>query len=860
MTASALSLSRHQIIGSILLDRSSDKEHNSPVLMVAPMRRATSEGTYQDDRNYFNRKDIPRPRVQSTPQLSQESQRQSISSEEHRRQSETPKYDETQELLRQILETLQDSSIAEKGEKDVRSRFWATYDKVSKEHDGEFLERNNSDMDIVLIFSGLFSAINTAFIIAMQPNSATTVFVQNTSPNITVSPSTASNAKNGTWFQGLAYVALSFSLLAAFGAVLGKQWLSHYKSNNIHGSLEDRGKHRQQKLDGMEAWQFHAVLQSFPVLLQISLLLFGVAISAFVWSQQGTLAIAVIASMAFGLFFYWFIIVASLKSPQCPFQTPISAVIRVFCGRVYAYVKDWRMHGSGDALSSPDPKVLDEKLSEVPSMKWIFESSTDPEVISSVAWLVPFVQWTPELHPELHMPTICSRLVSTFKACFHAGVRTFSARRRALACGRALHHVVCDENIQSISSKVMHFDGGPLEMWSQWQGLSLPWGLECCKASFDQYATTLDEDHESEARNALRLAIVTGCPGFLKPTDVALIWDGVFDWKDDRRTIEDFDWLVDFLVHFRKSAARDFDAMGDALLALSAMRGLGSLTRQDNYLDAIIFAMEADKPFRLRHAALRAIFDARYALVEIVDQEEGEFREKVLKELAPALLSTTKPIAPQRSDDEPDAVFNPGRDDCYLRLIFTLAKQSDWRAHLRRAGHIERCTSLLGHVIKNSSMTSSATYHSYYLAGILIQMNASGGYRSSLRRASALDSEPSNKESYVPTTNPVTTLPAAPDTLTPPGFPDNISEQEWWELLKGAWSAMRWNDLHLETEAVEALPGIVTYTLDLLDTPSARYDAACLVRFVDRIYEALGDGQAKLDVKRLQDALGNKAA
>ncbi|KAG1828146.1 hypothetical protein EV424DRAFT_1280719, partial [Suillus variegatus] len=110
--------------------------------------------------------------------------------------------------------------------KDVRSRFWVTYDKVAKEHDDEFLERNNSDMDIVLIFSGLFSAINTAFIIAMQPDSATTVFIQSTSPNITVSSSTESDTKspNGTWFQGLAYVALSFSLLAAFGAVLGKQW------------------------------------------------------------------------------------------------------------------------------------------------------------------------------------------------------------------------------------------------------------------------------------------------------------------------------------------------------------------------------------------------------------------------------------------------------------------------------------------------------------------------------------------------------------------------------------------------------------------------------------------------------------
>ncbi|KAG1757117.1 hypothetical protein EDB19DRAFT_12796 [Suillus lakei] len=319
---------------------------------------------------------------------------------------------------------------------------------------------------------------------------------------------------------------------------------------------------------------------------------------------------------------------------------------------------------------------------------------------------------------------------------------------------------------------------------------------------------------------------------------------------------------------FVNSATRDFDAMGDALLALSAMRGLGSFTRRDNYLDAIIFAMEADKPSRLRHTALRAVFDARWELVDIVNQEKGEFREKLLRGLAPALFTTTKPIAPQRFDDEPDAVFNPGRDDYYLRLIFTLAKQSDWRDHLRRAGHIERCTSLLGHVIKNRP-TESITYHSYYLAGILIRMNASGGYRSPAERAtlaSALESESTNKEECSSTTNLAATLPVALEGPTPPGFADNISEEEWWKLLKGAWSAMYWNDLHLEEESVEALPSIVAYTLDLLKSQTARYDAASLVRSVDRTYEALtsSDGGAEPDVlsavKSLQDALGNKVA
>ncbi|KAG2156679.1 uncharacterized protein EDB93DRAFT_1335499 [Suillus bovinus] len=297
---------------------------------------------------------------------------------------------------------------------------------------------------------------------------------------------------------------------------------------------------------------------------------------------------------------------------------------------------------------------------------------------------------------------------------------------------------------------------------------------------------------------------------------------------------------------------RNFDAMGDALLALSAIRGLGSVTRRGNYLDSIIFAMEADKPSRLRHAALRAVFDARFELVDIVDQGKEEFRDKLLKELAPALFTAAKPIAPQLPDsDDPDVVFNPRRDDFYLRLILTLTKQRDWRAHLVRAGHIERCTSLLGHVIENS--TSSVTSHSYYLAGILIQMATPVG--------TALDTQPTNKEEPCPTTNSAATLPAVPETPTLLGIPDDISEKEWWDLLKGAWTAMRYNDLHLEPEAVEVLPGIVTYTLDLLQTPTARYDTRGLARVVDRICEALDDDDdAKLEVKRLQDALYNKVA
>ncbi|KAG1795252.1 hypothetical protein EV424DRAFT_625975 [Suillus variegatus] len=194
--------------------------------------------------------------------------------------------------MKQVLDILQDSTIASKIGKDKRSRFWGVYKRVAEEHDGEFLERYTTDMDIVLIFSGLFSAVSTGFIVAMESNlshdpSDTTnallkQLVQIGLGNL-AEAGTAPVDPGSTWspsalavrIQLVAYASLSMSLLAAFGAVLGKQWLGYYKSNRYgRGSEEERGKRRQEKFDGIVTWYFDAVVQCFPVILQISLLLF----------------------------------------------------------------------------------------------------------------------------------------------------------------------------------------------------------------------------------------------------------------------------------------------------------------------------------------------------------------------------------------------------------------------------------------------------------------------------------------------------------------------------------------------------------------------------------------------------------
>ena len=111
--------------------------------------------------------------------------------------------------------------------------------------------------------------------------------------NISNISSSTPYSSSAAWMQTLSYASLALSLLAAFGAVLGKQWLNSYKAARVPGSLEERGEKRQKKLDGMECWRLQTILKSFLVLLQISLFLFGFSLSADMWIQQKTISIVI---------------------------------------------------------------------------------------------------------------------------------------------------------------------------------------------------------------------------------------------------------------------------------------------------------------------------------------------------------------------------------------------------------------------------------------------------------------------------------------------------------------------------------------------------------------------------------------
>ena len=135
--------------------------------------------------------------------------------------------------------------------------------------------------------------------------------------------------------QAILFASLAASLLSAFLAMLGKQWVNRYASVDMRGSTIERSQNRQRKLDGIVSWYFDPVMESLPLMLQVALLLLGFALSRYFWEINKTVASVVVGVTSFGVLFFLFIVVAGAASVYCPYQTPGAQILR----RVPAFLR-----------------------------------------------------------------------------------------------------------------------------------------------------------------------------------------------------------------------------------------------------------------------------------------------------------------------------------------------------------------------------------------------------------------------------------------------------------------------------------------------------------------------------------------
>jgi len=191
--------------------------------------------------------------------------------------------------------------------------------------------------------AGLFSAVSSAFVIDVQsklqpdPGERSEAYLRAIllSLNRSIVPG-EDPATPPAWngpptgiiaTSDLLYASLLMSLLAAFVAMLGKQWLNRYR-RHAGGSMVERCGDRQRKFDGLEKWKFRLFIECLPVMLQIALLLLAAGLSRYMWSVNTSVARIVISFTVLGTLFYIGIVVAGTSSYECPFQTPASIGLR----------------------------------------------------------------------------------------------------------------------------------------------------------------------------------------------------------------------------------------------------------------------------------------------------------------------------------------------------------------------------------------------------------------------------------------------------------------------------------------------------------------------------------------------------
>ena len=271
----------------------------------------------------------------------------------------------------------------------------------------------------------------------------------------------------------LLYASLLISLLAAFIAMLGKQWLNRYLRHS-GGSTIDRCGDRQRKHDGLKKWPLHSFIESLPVMLQVALLLLACGLCRHMWSVNTSVACTLIGLTGIGAMFFIAIVIAGTSSYACPFQTPASTALRgpwkrvrrgVFSsGRSFKRVlsriiqmlkqrvwplprrpslpidvplKSIQIPKLKPWLKTKDLAIIRRtNANDVGCVSWILWNITDPEALDAAVRLAGTIRWFDE-GAEADPPY--DLIASTFEACFDPAGKLYpGSRDRAYYSGRAM--------------------------------------------------------------------------------------------------------------------------------------------------------------------------------------------------------------------------------------------------------------------------------------------------------------------------------------------------------------------------------------------------------------------------------------
>ncbi|KAI9059215.1 hypothetical protein FKP32DRAFT_1531505, partial [Trametes sanguinea] len=199
---------------------------------------------------------------------------------------------------------------------EKREQAWKFCAATIERHYDERLKRWNAELDMLLVFAGLFSAALTAFnvqsYLLLQPDNTDTMVLalvhisaqlesfvmdsrsMNSSASAFAPPqSTAFSAPGfAIWMNALWFSSLTCTLSAASVAVMVKQWLHQY-AQGLSGNSAETTRLRQYRYDSLVKWHVPEIIAALPILLQAALSLFFAGLLILLFNLHPSVAVTV---------------------------------------------------------------------------------------------------------------------------------------------------------------------------------------------------------------------------------------------------------------------------------------------------------------------------------------------------------------------------------------------------------------------------------------------------------------------------------------------------------------------------------------------------------------------------------------
>ncbi|KAJ7480270.1 hypothetical protein B0H11DRAFT_1246209 [Mycena galericulata] len=289
------------------------------------------------------------------------------------------------------------------------AKIWSVYVGEAERYDAALVESWKADMEGMLIFSGLFSASLTAFIIEsyknLQPDSGdlTVAAISQVSQQLAAIASGKTFVLQATvpftpateslWCNALWFISLALSLTCALLATLVEQWAREFlHKTEMRPSPVRRARIFSFLYFGLKRFRMHTIVDAIPFLLHASLLLFFAGLVAFLLPVNRIMMYLMCIALGSFIILYTILTVLPVVQLDCPYRTPLSALLWSLLQNPFNFFAPPEI-SSQPTISEVvlDCALQDTRERDQRALEWTLDSLTDD------VELLPFVEAIPDI-------------------------------------------------------------------------------------------------------------------------------------------------------------------------------------------------------------------------------------------------------------------------------------------------------------------------------------------------------------------------------------------------------------------------------------------------------------------------------